>query len=83
MGGFSWGVAGFLLGSGAAAITPADKARVAAEISSTFATTYSVRIALEEMLLPRVMEEYQAQRSNAKALVTPFAAAARPSIAKL
>lgn len=39
MGGFSWGVAGFLLGSGTAAITEDDKQRVADEIQTTFATS--------------------------------------------
>ena len=71
MGGFSWGVSGFLLGSGAATITDADKARVAREIRTTFATTYARRITLEEMLDPTIMAEYQRQQSNSKALVTP------------
>ena len=72
MGGFSWGVAGFLLGTGAAATTEADKKRVADEIKTTFATTYSQRLTLESMLNPARMKEYQAQKSNSKSLVVPF-----------
>ena len=71
MGGFSWSVAGFLLGSGAATITDEDKQRVAKEINSTFATRYSRRISLEEMLSVENMKAYQAQKSNDKALVMP------------
>ena len=41
MGGFSWAVAGFLLGQGEATITDDDKARVAREIGSTFATSFA------------------------------------------
>jgi NADPH2:quinone reductase len=71
MGGFSWGVAGFLLGVGDASITDADKQRVADEIKTTFATTYSRRLSLEQMLDPAMMVEYQKQQSNNKALVVP------------
>ena len=71
MGGFSWAVAGFLLGQGEAKITDDDKARVAREIGSTFATSYGHHITLEQMLDPKMMQVYQAQSSNQKALVTP------------
>jgi hypothetical protein len=81
MGGFSWAVQGFLLGSGTAAITQDDKDRVAREINTTFATTYARRISLGEMLSVDAMKEYQAQKSNSKALVTPHRAApARPRL---
>lgn len=72
MGGFSWAVAGFLLGS-STPITDGDKQRVADEIKTTFSTQYSRRISLEEMLDVENMKEYQAQSSNNKALVTPQA----------
>ena len=73
MGGFSWAVAGFILDEGTAGITEDDKRRVAREIKTTFATTYSRRITLEQMLQPDVMAEYQKQQSNNKALVMPHA----------
>lgn len=71
MGGFSWSVAGFLLGSGTAAITDADRARVAAEIKTTFKSFYNTHLSLEQMLEVSNMQEYQAQKSNTKSLVTP------------
>ena len=71
MGGFSWTISGFLLGSGTAAITDADKQRVADEIKTTFATSYGSKLSLEDMLNPNAMKEYQAQKSNSKALVVP------------
>lgn len=77
MGGFSWSIAGFLLGTGSATITDEDKQRVAREINTTFATSYSQRISLSQMLDVNTMKNYQAQHSNEKALVTPFAATAK------
>jgi NADPH:quinone reductase-like Zn-dependent oxidoreductase len=77
MGGFSWAVQGFLLGSGAAEITDADKRRVAREIRTTFATTYARRLTLEQMLDVTAMAEYQAQQSNSKSLVTPHITTAK------
>ena len=64
-------MAGFVLDSGAAVITEADKARVAREIRTTFATHYARRLTLEQMLEVDVMAEYQKQGSNSKALVLP------------
>ena len=72
MGGFSWAVAGFLMGVGAATITDADKIRVANEITTTFATKYSQKLTLNHMLDPNRMIEYQAQKSNSKSLVVPY-----------
>jgi hypothetical protein len=77
MGGFSWAVQGFLLGTGAASITAADKRRVANEINTTFSTTYAQKLTLEGMLDPNIMKEYQAQKSNQKCLVTPNAVSAK------
>lgn len=71
MGGFTWAVAGFLMGVGPAAITADMKQRVADEIKTTFATSYSQRLTLEEMLDVAAMKLYQKQSSNSKALVTP------------
>ena len=73
MGGFSWAVAGFVLDSGTAIITEEDKQRVAREIKSTFRTVYSRRLTLQQMLDLENMAEYQAQKSNSKALVLPWA----------
>ena len=64
-------MAGFILDEGTAGITEDDKRRVAREIKTTFATNYSRRITLEQMLQPEVMAEYQKQQSNNKALVVP------------
>merc|ERR1712192_139652 len=75
MGGFSWAVAGFLLGVGAAQITDEGKKRVAREIKTTFASSYSRHLSLEQMLDVNMMKDYQAQSSNNKALVTPQATA--------
>ncbi len=50
MGGFSWAVAGFLLGVGDAAILQEDRQRVANEIKTTFSTTYAYHLSLESML---------------------------------
>ena len=72
MGGFSWGVQGFLMGVGAATITESDKKRVAQNIKTTFATKYAHMLTLESMLNPKRMKEYQTQKSNSKALVCPF-----------
>jgi NADPH2:quinone reductase len=77
MGGFSWAVQGFLMGSGFAKIEEQDMRRVAREIKTTFATGYSQRLSLEEMLDVQTMKQYQAQSSNNKALVTPFKAASK------
>lgn len=71
MGGFSWSIAGFLLGTGFAVITEDNKQRVAREIKTTFATAYARRLSLEQMLDVAAMAEYQKQASNSKALVTP------------
>ena len=76
MGGFSWSVAGFVLDSGSAIITEEDKQRVAREIKSTFTTVYARRLTLEQMLDVDKMAEYQAQKSNTKALVLPWATGA-------
>lgn len=71
MGGFSWSIAGFLLGTGFATITEDNKQRVAREIKTTFATTYARRLSLEQMLDVAAMTDYQKQASNSKSLVTP------------
>ena len=41
------------------------------EIKTTFATSYGSKLSLEDMLHPNAMKEYQAQKSNSKALVVP------------
>jgi len=69
MGGFSWSVAGFLLND--SMIGEAELQRIANEIKTTFATHYSRRVSLEEMLDVSIMKEYQRQTSNQKTLVMP------------
>lgn len=70
MGGFSWSVAGFLPHG---LSTEVEFQRVAREIKTTFATTYSQHLSLEQMLDVAMMKEYQLQSSNNKTLITPQA----------
>ena len=72
MGGFSWAVSGFLLGTTeATTITEEDKQRVAREIKTTFSTTYQRRLTLAQMLDPAAMKAFQAQKTGSKSLVVP------------
>jgi len=77
LGGFAWSVAGFLLGQGTAKIAEEEKQRVAREIKTTFATHYSQRLSLDQMLDVNTMKAYQSQSSNRKMLVTPQAITSR------
>ena len=72
MGGFAWSVAGFLLDiNDPKDINADDKARVASEITTTFSTTYARELSLAQMLDPKAMTEYQAQKTGTKSLVRP------------
>jgi len=74
--GTAWSVAGWLLFPFLASIGPerADelKARVAQEITTTFASTYTRSISLAEALHPEVIQEYTRRATGAKYLVEPW-----------
>ncbi len=73
--GMAWGMGGWLvfpyLAKIGAAREAALKARVAAELTTTFASHYTREITLAEMLQPEVAQAYDARATGAKFLVTP------------
>jgi len=73
--GFSWSVAGWLLTHFLARVdadTRASlRARVADEITTTFASSYGLRVTLDEMVDPVVVRRYGRMASGDKALLTP------------
>jgi NADPH:quinone reductase len=74
--GLSWGIAGWLLtpflqklgGPGVMRL----RQRVAAEITTTFASAYSTRLSFEEMLDPAQAQAYAKKATGQKALVLPW-----------
>lgn len=73
--GLTWGVGGWLLmprlsGFGREAVARM-RGRVAAELTSTFATSYGAEITLAEMVEPAVIVSYAARRTGGKYLVRP------------
>ena len=73
--GFAWGVGGWLLTPFLQKIGPEAftelRQRVAAEITTTFSSTYTQEISLAEVLDPVVMARYAAQATGEKFLVGP------------
>lgn len=73
--GFVWTVGGFLLPNFLPTLAPADlarmRARVVAELGSTFATHYAQTSSLAEMLDPACAEAYAKRATGAKVLVDP------------
>ena len=73
--GMSWGVGGWLLtpflGRVGFERMAELQARVAAEITTTFASGYADTISLDDMLDPAVAMAYSAQATGEKRLVTP------------
>lgn len=73
--GFSWDVAGWLLTPHLARLAPetigAMRQRVMAGLTTTFASHYKARIALEDMLSPEAVRTYGARRTGEKYLVVP------------
>jgi len=75
--GMTWGVGGWLLtpflgkigGEGMERM----RQRVASEITTTFASKYTARISLEEVLDPKIASAYAAQATGEKYLITPGA----------
>ncbi len=73
--GMKWGVGGWLLTyylelAGAAEVA-AMRAKVGAEIRTTFASTYTARITLDEMVRPEMIAAYNRRATGEKYLVVP------------
>jgi NADPH2:quinone reductase len=75
--GMAWGVGGWLLTPFLKKVGFADgqalRARVAAEIKTTFASTYSDEVSLAEALKPEAIARYGRQGTGSKFLITPHA----------
>ena len=73
--GMAWGVGGWLLTPFLGRVGPERtaelRARVSAEITTTFASAYAGTISLDEMLDPDVARAYASQSTGEKRLVTP------------
>jgi len=77
--GMAWGVGGwlltpFLIGAGAEVVARL-RARVAAELTTTFASTYTREVSLAGMLRPDAFNAYVKRATGEKFLVTPQAPA--------
>lgn len=75
--GMAWGVGGWLLMPFLTRVgaeeTERLRARVANEITTTFASSYTARISLAEALDPAIAARYAAQATGEKYLITPQA----------
>jgi NADPH2:quinone reductase len=75
--GMAWGLGGWLLTPYMQAVGPEEvgrmRARVAAEITTTFASTYTAQVSLAEALTPAAIAGYGRQATGEKYLVTPNA----------
>ena len=73
--GMSWGVGGWLLtpflASAGAEVIGRLRARVAAELTATFASTYTQEVSLASMLKPEVFNSYLKKATGEKFLVNP------------
>ena len=73
--GMSWGIGGWLLMPFLARVGPEAaerlRQRVADEITTTFASTYGMRVSLRDAVDPAVVRRYARMASGDKALVTP------------
>jgi NADPH2:quinone reductase len=73
--GMTWGMGGWLLfpflQRVGAAVAETLKQRVAAELKTTFASSYSQEISLAEALRPDVMAAYGKRATGAKYLINP------------
>jgi NADPH:quinone reductase-like Zn-dependent oxidoreductase len=73
--GFSWGVGGFLvsnfLARAGAEVVQRLRARVVAELTTTFASHYTATISLREALDPNVIRAYAKRATGAKYLLDP------------
>jgi NADPH2:quinone reductase len=75
--GMSWGIGGWLvihfLASAESEVSARLRARVAAELTTTFASTYTREVSLAGMLSPDAFNSYVKQATGEKFLVTPQA----------
>lgn len=75
--GMAWSVGGWLLTPYLAKVGPEDvqrmRQRVAAEITTTFASTYTRQVSLVDALSPEALAGYAKQATGEKYLVTPNA----------
>lgn len=75
--GFAWGVGGWLLPTflqkAGYETVQRLRARVASELTTTFASSYSRRVSLREALQPEVIAAYGRQATGEKYLITPQA----------
>lgn len=73
--GMSWGVGGWLLtpflASAGAEVIGRLRARVAAELTTTFASTYTQEVSLAGLLKPEAFNSYLKKATGEKYLVTP------------
>jgi NADPH2:quinone reductase len=77
--GMAWGIGGwlltpFLIGAGGEVVARL-RARVAAELTTTFASTYTREVSLAGMLRPQAFNAYNKRATGEKFLVTPQAPA--------
>jgi len=76
--GMAWGVGGWLLTPFLAGAGPETiarlRARVAAELTTTFASTYTQEVSLAGLLKPDAFNSYLKKATGEKFLVTPQAA---------
>jgi hypothetical protein len=75
--GMAWGVGGWLLTpflqSSGAETSARLRARVAAELTTTFASAYTEEVSLAGMLRPEAFTRYVKRATGEKFLVTPHA----------
>jgi NADPH2:quinone reductase len=80
--GMAWGVGGWLVGNALAKLGPGEVAalrqRVAAELGTTFASHYTRRVSLRELLDVEVLRQYAKMATGEKFLVVPGQGAATP-----
>ena len=78
--GFAWSVGGFLLTPFLVKAGPAKvaemKARIARELTTTFASHYTHTIGLADALRPEIVEQYQRKATGQKFLIDPSRSAA-------
>ncbi len=75
--GLSWSVSGWLLtpflAKAGSEVTARLRERVSSEISTTFASTYGMRLSLDEAVDPEQVRRYAQMATGDKALITPHA----------
>jgi hypothetical protein len=71
----AWGIGGFLLPIFLARVGPEEdrrlRARVAAEVTTTFATSYAANLSMDDVLAPGVLAEISRLATGRKYLVLP------------